>query len=249
MTHEDAYAGIAERYDLFRGRFGEHGREEMAFFWRLFEKHGVRRVLDCACGTGHDLHLFYLLGCQVMGADISPAMLAQARANLAALRLDLPLVQADYRHLPLHDALDAVACLSSSFLHMPDEAEALRALGSMRGVLRSGGLLIMTQGTTDRQWAERPRFIPAINTPDVSRLFVIDYHPPGATYHILDLYHAPERAEFHVWSQRYERVWLRDDYRRLLGEAGFGEVSFYGDWAGAPYDQAKSQRLITVARA
>ena len=91
MTHEDAYAGIAERYDLFRGRFGEHGREEMAFFWRLFEKHGVRRVLDCACGTGHDLHLFYLLGCQVMGADISPAMLAQARANLAALQKGISL--------------------------------------------------------------------------------------------------------------------------------------------------------------
>lgn len=70
---KDAYAGIADRYDLFGRRSGEHEIYRTACFRRLFGGHGVRRVLDCACGTGPDLALFHALGCQVEGQDLYPA--------------------------------------------------------------------------------------------------------------------------------------------------------------------------------
>ena len=97
---EDIYAGFAGRYDRFGGDFGQHDPEQASFFRQLFARHGTRTILDCACGTGQHLHLFHTLGFQVTGSDISPAMLAQARKNLAGSGIEVPLHQVDYRTLP-----------------------------------------------------------------------------------------------------------------------------------------------------
>jgi glycine/sarcosine N-methyltransferase len=249
----DVYEGFAERYDLFQGGFGQHDPSVVDFFRRLFAEHRVRSLLDCACGTGRDLHLFHSLGCQVVGSDLSEAMLAQARRNLAECGLDLPLHRADYRELPRHfeARFDAVACLSSSILHMPDEPQVLRAFGSMRDVLRPGGILILTQGTSDKQWREKPRFIPAVLTRDFSRVFVIDYVGQGARYNILDIFPSQDTrdSDFKVWSVEYPHMLLRDDYERLLEAAGFGVVDFYSTYQFDPYDKQTSSRLIIVAHA
>jgi ubiquinone/menaquinone biosynthesis C-methylase UbiE len=246
----DPYAGFAERYDLFHGEFGQHNPAEAGFFAELFTRHQVRAVLDCACGTGRHLHLFHSLGYQVMGSDLSSSMLAQARVNLARLGLAIPLSQADYRELPQHydRTFEAVVCLSSSILHMPDDEQALRALRSMRDVLRPRGILVLTQGTTDRQWREKPRFLVATNTPDFTRLFVIDYEGQGARYNILDLYHSEERNGLQTWSVTYPRILLRDDQERLLIAAGFARVDFYGSFEFEPYDKEASRHLIAVAQ-
>jgi SAM-dependent methyltransferase len=243
------YDGIAERYDLFHGEFGQHDPEELAFFRELCARYEVQTVLDCACGTGRHLHLFHSLGCEVAGSDLSASMLAQARRNLAACELEIPLQQVDYRELPQHFArpFDAVVCLSSSLLHMPDDEQVLRALGSMRSVLRAGGILVLTQGTSDRQWQEKPRFLLAADTAEFSRLFVIDYLGSGARYNIIDILHGEGAGDLKVWSVEYPRILLRDDQDRLLSAADFGPVDFCGSYQFEPYDKEKSQRLIAVA--
>jgi glycine/sarcosine N-methyltransferase len=245
----DLYAGFAERYDLFHGQFGQHNPEQMRFFQQLFARHQVRAVLDCACGTGQHLHLFHSLGCEVTGSDISPSMLAQARKNLAGAGIQVPLHQVDYRALPEHfdTRFDAVTCLSSSLLHMEDDEQALRALRSMRAVLRQGGILVLTQGTTDRQWAEKPRFILATNTDEFLRLFVIDYLGTGARYNIVDITRGGDRNELEVWSVEYPHILLQDDQNRLLQAAGFSSIEFYGSYRSEPYQKEESRQLIAVA--
>jgi glycine/sarcosine N-methyltransferase len=249
-TSSDPYSDFAQRYDLFSASFGEHDPDAVAFFRTLFEERQVHTVLDCACGTGRDLPLFHSLGCQVQGSDVSEAMLAQARKNLATAGLQIPLHRVDYRQLPEHfeQRFDAVVCLSSSILHMPDEDEALRALQSMRAVLGEGGIVVLTQGTTDRQWREKPRFILAVNQREFSRLFVIDYLGRGARYNVLDIHHGEQRADLEVWSIEYPRMLLRDDQARLLEASGFECVEFYGSYRFEPYDKEASGLLIAVAQ-
>lgn len=246
---EDIYADIAERYDLFFGHWGEHDPVVTAFYQYLFEKHQVRSVLDCACGTGSDLVLFHRLGCNVTGSDLSAAMLAQARRNLEKHDIVIPLLQCDYRELPQYfqHPFDAVVCLSSSLLHMPDEYQTLRAVHSMSAVLRPGGILVLTQGTSDRQWREKPRFILAVNNEEFTRLFVIDYRGRGARYNILDVWHSPERNELQTWGTDYPNVLLQQDYERLFPQAGL-QPEFYGSYRFDAYDRDSSARLIVVAR-
>jgi ubiquinone/menaquinone biosynthesis C-methylase UbiE len=108
-----------------------------------------RRVLDVSTGTGEAARMALpLVGSEgfVVGADISPAMLASARARLYGSSF-LP-VAADGQALPFKDAsFDAVVCqLGLQFF--PDPA---RGLGEFRRVLREGGrVAICVISTPDR---------------------------------------------------------------------------------------------------
>jgi len=250
VTSRDPYEGFAERYDLLFGEFGRHDAAVVEFYRKLFADAGVRSVLDCSCGTGRDLHLFHTLGCEVVGSDVSESMLAQARKNLAGCGLDVALHRIDYRELPQHldRTFDAVVCLATSIAEMPDEPEVLRGFNSMRQALRDGGILVLTQGTTDKQWNDKPRFIPAVISPEFSRVFVIDYSERGARYNVLDICHGEQGRDFKVWSIDYGQILLRDDQERLLTAAGFRTVDFYGSYHFEPYDKEASDRLIAVAR-
>ena len=194
---KDNYRDFADRYDLFFEDFRGRAPEVVKFFKSLFGRNSVRSVLDCACGTGRDLVMFRQLGLEVFGSDVSPSMLARAEVNLRDLGIAIPLKQVDYRELPgsYEHRFDAVVCLSSSLLEMPDEAEALRALKSMRKVLNERGILVLSQGTTDKQWKDKPRFIPVVNRSDFSRFFVIDYGDSGADYNVLDVFHRARAAD------------------------------------------------------
>jgi SAM-dependent methyltransferase len=246
---KDPYAGFAARYDLFHESFEEQNPERVEFFGRVFVENNVESILDCACGTGRDLALFHSLGLEVFGSDASQSMLEIARANLSERGIDISIAEVDYRELGKHydRKFDAVACLSSSLLEMPDEGEALTALKSMREVLRDGGLLIVSQGTTDKMWSEKPRFIPAVNRSGFSRIFAIDYTARGARFNILDLFHDGSRTDFKVWTRDYEHILLRDDQDRLLAEAGFSDMEFYGSYGFVPYDKTSSDLLICIA--
>jgi SAM-dependent methyltransferase len=247
----DAYADFADRYDLFFGQFEAHSPRLSAFFKKVFEDNGVKSVLDCACGTGRHLYLFNELGLDAVGSDISPSMLRVARENLSERSIDMRLEQVDYRELPGHftEKFDAVVCLTSAICEMPDSIEILTAFKSMREVLRDGGVLILSQGTTDRQWAERPRFILVEDNRDYTRLFVIDYFDKGARYNVVDIFHRGDEGEVKTWGIEYPHMLFRDGQENLLKSAGFRSVDFYGSYAFEPYSKKTSNHLIAVAHA
>ena len=247
MAH-DLYEEFAGRYDLTFGSTGKHDPALVRFFQQVFARHGVRSVLDCACGTGRHLLLFHSLGLEVVGSDVSEAMLVQARKNLAGHDVEIPLHQADYRDLPqtLGRRFDAVVCLGA-IGYMPDDSQVLRAFRSMRSVLRDRGVLILTAVPTDGQWAEKPRFILNANSRDFSRIFAIDYLEHTARYNVLDVYHGEESRGLKIWSTELT-AWLQADQQRLLEQAGFRSVQFFGSFASDPYDRATSDRLIAVAQ-
>jgi glycine/sarcosine N-methyltransferase len=246
----DTYKEFADRYDLFFDNKDESDPLRRQFFSRIFEEYKVRSVLDCACGTGRDLILFKSLGCQVLGSDISDSMLAQARNNFSDRGMQITLVKADYRELPDHfsSKFDAIVCLSTAISEMQNETEVLNAFGSMYQVLNEGGILVMTQGTTDKQMKDKPRFLPMVNNPDFSRISVIDYFKKGARYNILDIFHDKDNFDFKIWSIDYKQILLKDDFDKLLKTTGFKKIDFYADFNLEPYDKKSSNRLITIAK-
>lgn len=243
----DLYQGFAQRYDLSPSSLDENDPLLVEFFRQVFSKNSVRNILDCACGTGRHLLLFHKLGCEVWGSDVSGAMLGQARKNLTRYDIDAHLQQADYRNLPEHfqRSFDAIACLGS-IGYMSDEKQFLRAFRSMHAPLREDGILVLTTIPTDKQWKEQPRFKLVANTPNVTRLFVMDYLERTVRYHILDIFHNQEADPLKVWSAELT-VLLRDEQERLLKSAGFQKVDFYGAFDFSDYDKVKSDRLIAIA--
>jgi glycine/sarcosine N-methyltransferase len=241
---QDTYAGFAERYDWMKQ--DDPAREQ--FFRQLFVEHRVAKVLDCACGTGRDLITFHGMGVAVFGSDLSDAMLAQARKNTAEAQVEIPIQKANYCELPEHydPEFDAVLCLSNAINEALEDAETLWALRSMKAVLRTGGILVISQGQTDASMQNPPRFVPVVNNRDFTRFFVIDYAGDIQAVHIFDFIHTQETCDVQHVTVRL-RIRLQDSWNQVLREVGFADVAFFGDWDGTPYDKGSSRRLIAVA--
>ena len=241
----DPYIGFAERYDWMKGQ----NPDRDLFFRKLFESHKVSKVLDCACGTGHDLILFNSFGCDVSGSDLSDSMLSRARNNIAEARIDIPLKIADYRDLEKHydSHFDAVVCLSNAINETLGDAETIRALYSMKTALRTGGILVFDQGQTDASMRSPPKFVPVVNTRDCSRMFVMDYVGDVMKVDIFDFTHKEDCFDFYHTHVKVQ-IRLKADWDRILGKAGFTKIEYFGDWSFTQYDKGKSKRLIAVVQ-
>ena len=139
----DAYERLADHYDLFTAGY-QYGRW-IAALDRVASEHGLRgrRALDLACGTGRALQPLMDLGYDVVGCDLSPAMIAVARARHPELSLDV----ADLRALPELGRFDLVLSLDDVFNYLLDESELRAAFRSVRSVLATGGLLLFDVNT------------------------------------------------------------------------------------------------------
>lgn len=132
-------------------------------------------------------------------------------------------VECDFRYLEraFAEQFDAVVCLTTSLPHLHTDEDLVTALQSMKDRLRTNGLLVLTQGTTPY----------TLSLPPIE---------------VVDLYHSKERLESSQYDIVYKII-LDDDYRRLLSEAGFGNIQIYGDYDRSPYSE-ESRRLIVVAQ-
>jgi ubiquinone/menaquinone biosynthesis C-methylase UbiE len=111
------------------------------------------QLLDAGVGTGRNCE-FYPATAIVFGIDISPAMLARARARCPELATGGRLYQMDVTALAFPTAMFDAAVASFLFCVLPDQlqAPALRELGR---VVKPGGLIrlleyVRPQGTLRR---------------------------------------------------------------------------------------------------
>ncbi len=116
---------------------------EEPFYRRWFQQVGAKRVLDAACGTGRHAAMFHRWGLDVEGADLSPAMIEQARKTFG----DPPRLRWTVRGFdrPAADPVswDAVVCVGNSLALAPDRETVRRAIQQMMAALRPGGLLLV----------------------------------------------------------------------------------------------------------
>lgn len=254
MDAREFYDGFAGDYDLMVS-WGRRLPREEGFFRRIFEEAGVRRVLDAACGTGRHVAAFRRMGYAAAGADLSPAMVEEARAHAAAEGVQAEFRPAGFGELAraFPEAFDAVTCLGNSLPHLPDDGALRAALSDMRAVLRPGGVLVIQNRNYDRLLRERARFLPpsGLGTENGEVVFL----------RITDFV-SEERVDFTVltltrtgaqWTVAARTTPLRPLRRAslesALAEAGFRDVGISGGYGGEPYDAPGAQDLVALARA
>jgi SAM-dependent methyltransferase len=111
------------------------------------------RVLDCACGTGTLAVGLALLGCDVVATDAGEAMVARTAHLAAAHGVDVGASVCTWEHLAGRgwDArFDVVFCVGNSLPHAAGAEGRRAALRAMAGVLRPGGVLVVTSRTWEQ---------------------------------------------------------------------------------------------------
>jgi len=130
------------------------------------------RVLDVGCGTGAFEERLVKAGAagDVVGVDLSPNMLRQARAKLAEAPT-LAFQQADVHALPFdNDGFD-VAVSASTFHYFEDPDQALMEIAH---VLRPGGRLVVLDWCQDFWMCRTMDAVLRVADPAYQRCFTLD---------------------------------------------------------------------------
>jgi SAM-dependent methyltransferase len=100
------------------------------------------QVLDVGCGTGEQALLVASSGADVLGVDVSPLALEQARGKAAARGIKVRFEVADA--LSLADlGLSFDTIIDSGLFHIFDDESRTRYVASLASVLRPGGRLYL----------------------------------------------------------------------------------------------------------
>jgi SAM-dependent methyltransferase len=99
-------------------------------------------VLDLACGTGRHAIELAARGYQVIGFDLSLAMLARASDDAQERHQKLNFVQGDMREMTFEDAFDGVYCWQTSFGFFEEEKNAA-VVGNVHRALKKGGQFLL----------------------------------------------------------------------------------------------------------
>lgn len=103
-----------------------------------------RDILDYGCGAGQWCIALARRGARPVGVDVSERQLDYARANMAAARVEFPLVQADGERIPLRDdAFDVVLSDGGAMTW----CDPRRTLPEVARLLRPGGILALCATT------------------------------------------------------------------------------------------------------
>lgn len=251
MTAVPLYDDMGADYDRFVDWAARLGFELPALE-QLLSRHGARRVLDAACGTGRHAIALAQRGYQLTGSDLSAAMIARARENAAAAGVEVPFVQAGLGELAsvLPGPFDAVLCLGHSLPHLLSAAAVAAALRDFAALLRPEGLLLLQNRNDERLLAQGQRFLPLSvhREGEEEWLFLrfLDLDAQRISFHMVTLH-----RDAAGWQQRVSttthRPLPRAELEGALQAAGFEGIAFFGSWNGEPFDVAHSGDLVARA--
>lgn len=133
---QGSYDAVAAEYaDRFAGELD--GKPLDRTLLEEIARRAAGVVCDLGCGPGHVSQYLYERGANVLGIDLSAAMIEQARRRYPQLRFEV----GDMRSLPGPAGEYAAVVAMYSLIHFDDSDLAL-ALDEIRRVLRSGGVLL-----------------------------------------------------------------------------------------------------------
>jgi ubiquinone/menaquinone biosynthesis C-methylase UbiE len=113
-------------------------------------------VVELAVGNGRvAVPVAQATGRPLLGIDISPAMLEQARANADAAGVELELREGDMRALALDEPAGLVYCPFRGLLHVPTWADRRRVFERVSAALRPGGRFAWNAFAFDHAVASR----------------------------------------------------------------------------------------------
>jgi glycine/sarcosine N-methyltransferase len=247
----DDFSSDYDRFVDWPGRLAV----ELPFIEHQLQAVGARHVLDAACGTGVHALALARRGYAVVGADLSPGMIARARANAAAAGVDVPFEVAGFGELnaQVGTGFDALLCLGNSLPHLLTPADLAAALADFAACLRPGGLLLIQNRNFDAVLARGERWMDpqAHQEGNVEWLFLrfYDLKPDGTlAFNLVTL----RREGSDAWSQQVSttRLWplRREELTTALDAAGFVAITCWGDMQATHFDPAHSPNLIVTAQ-
>jgi SAM-dependent methyltransferase len=258
--------GCREHYDdaaLYDHEYRR--RRQDVFFYRQLARDllgGPGRILELACGSGRVTTALLRDGHEVVGLDLSAAMLERAAARIARLsraaRARSTLVEGDVRAFDLGSRFPLVLMAFNSFEHLYTRVEVTACLERVQAHLEEGGRFVFDVQNPNLEWLvrdpERRWARTVFRHPTTGRRIAYStnhVYDPVSQVAVIRIYYEPvddpaDPARMVVLSQR---KFFPAELEALVAHAGFLVEERYGDFAGDPLTgEAESQLLVCRRR-
>lgn len=235
-----------ERYlDVFSASFtDEHTEAEARAVSGFLNLAAGASILDLACGQGRHAVALARRGYVVTGLDLSPPLLARARAAAAAADVAVTWVEGDMRHLPWRGEFDACVNLTTAFGYFATDEENEGVLRQVAKALKPGGQFLIETMHRDyivREYQQHDWY----ETDDETLVWTLRLFDAikGRTT-VVEKYRTQSGEE----GERYHniRVYTATEMHALLRRAGLEPLDTWGEWDGDPFS-FDSTRLIVRA--
>lgn len=127
-------------YDLVHGDFA--APEVLAFYENKIEKYGSP-VLELACGSGAYIVPLTEKGFDIVGVDISNAMLKRAEEKARARKISIDVKNGDVRDFNLNRKFPLILLLGNSFQHLLTREDVEKCFAAIRKHLAPNGRFIV----------------------------------------------------------------------------------------------------------
>jgi len=222
-------------------------------------------VLELAIGSGRIALKAVAMGVDVVGIDLAPAMLTQAKAHYEKLnkakRGRFDIFRADMRVFHLDQKFDLITCPFNAFQHLYTRDDVEACLARVRAHLAPGGRFILDVLTPDFEYLMRSPYktVPGIRFRHPTYRAYYTYSERSAYDPITQLnqmwFHyekcnAAGNGPTEVTIQLSHRYFYPEELMALLHYNGFEIVHRYGDFENEPLDgESDSMVLVCGLRA
>jgi len=201
-------------------------------------------ILDLGCGPGEHAVRLSKRGYEVIGIDLSLAMLARAADEAAALDAHINFVQGDMRELTFEESFDGVYCWGTTFGYF-DEQKNAEVIGKVHRALKRGGRILLDVVNRDYVMPRQP----SMAWFEGEGCVCMDEMNVNA---ITSRLHVKRTMMMEDGRQReidYSiRIYSLHELGKLLHESGFRVVEASGDTSTpGVYFGAESPRIIILA--
>lgn len=258
----EMYQDFAEVYDKFMDNTPyEQWAERLD---SLIAKYGVSRperdaegildsernlVVDLGCGTGTLTELMYRKGYDMIGVDLSEAMLNLAMAKKEESGSEILYLQQDMRQLELYSTVGTVFSLCDSLNYILEEEELSEVFSLVNNYLFPGGLFVFDFNTVHKYRDIIGESTIAETREDCSFIWENFYDPEEEiNEYDLTVFVREEGEYFRRFTETHlQRGYTPEQMTRLVEEAGMAVVEIRDADTGKEVTE-ESQRVYVVAR-
>jgi SAM-dependent methyltransferase len=224
----DYYGPFAAIYDTWAA----HMTEDVPFYVEL-AREADGPVVELAVGNGRvAIPVARALERELIGLDISPAMLAQAHQRAEAAGVELDLREADMRDFELEEPAALIYCPFRGLLHLPTWADKRRAFEQVAANLRPGGRFSWNAFVYDFAIASK-----------------VHGHDDDPVPHTVTQVPHESRVDIELDSGGKISLWwaTKNEWEGLIDVSGLEVEGLYGDFERGPFTE-ESREFVWVAR-
>ncbi len=231
---------------MFDSQRWENASEDVDGIISLTDTAPASRILDVGCGPGRHSLEMARRGFQVTGIDINKPYLETARtlSSNDKTRFSPVFLNCDMRDFTTEKPFSGALSFFQSLGYFEDPDEDLKVCLRIHDALETDGWFLIEMdgketaaaGFEERTWMERD-----------GRLILLEYEAEAAWTRLRNKWQFRDvDGSWHQYEFSY-RLYSAEELGRLLNEAGFGTIEFFGDLDGRPYNQ-NARRLVALAR-